>query len=433
MSTPIFGAPRGMRDFYPDEMLLRNHIFRAWTDAARRFGFEPYDACVVETLDLLKRKGGEEIAEQIYTFKDKSDRDLALRPEMTPSLARMVAARQHTLAFPIKWTTVAQCFRYERMSRGRKREHYQWNLDIVGEDGVAAEAEVLACALTALGQLGLGPDSMQVHVNSRALLAELLLSLGIQQEHHAATFLALDKRGKISDEEIRALLDAAGLGPDATAAVFRMLSVQNLDEAAALLDQASPAVARLRALFVVLSAYGFGDALVFDIAVIRGLGYYTGIVFEAFDRARQFRALFGGGRYDNLLASVGGHPMTAVGLGFGDVVIGELLAETGKLPAPGADGALAIGYMDAAQQPAALNLAQVFRKAGRTVDLALHADKPRAFFARVGTGRFQYAIYLGPDDIARGVVRVKRLTDRTEHELALAELSANPALLEHAP
>ena len=432
MSTPTFGAPRGMRDFYPEEMVLRNHIFGAWTDAARRFGFEPYDACVVETLELLKRKGGEEIAEQIYTFKDKSDRDLALRAEMTPTLARMVAAREHTLAFPIKWTTVAQCFRYERMSRGRKREHYQWNLDIIGEEGVAAEAEILACALTALGRLGLGSDALQIHINSRALLAELLLSLGIPQEHHAATFLALDKRGKIGDDEIRALLEAAGLGLDATAAVFRVLSVQTLDEAAALLDQASPAVARLRALFALLAAYGFGDALVFDIAVIRGLGYYTGIVFEAFDRARQLRAIFGGGRYDNLLASVGGRPMTAVGLGFGDVVIGELLAESGRLPAPGADGALAIGYMDAAQQADALALAQGLRNAGRPVDLALHADKPRAFFSRVGTGRFQHAIYLGPDDVARGVVRVKRLAERTEREIALSALVANPALLEQA-
>ncbi len=433
MSTPLLGAPRGMRDFYPDDMALRNHIFRAWNESACRFGFEPYDACVVETLELLKRKGGEEIADQIYTFKDKSDRDLALRAEMTPTLARMVAARQNTLAFPIKWTTTAQCFRYERMSRGRKREHYQWNLDIIGEEGVAAEAEILACALTALGRLGLGPELARVHVNSRALLAEMLLSLGIPQQHHAATFLALDKRGKIDDEEIRALLGAAGLNAEAIVAVFRMLAVQTLDEAAALLDQASPAVARLRALFALLAACGFGEALVFDIAVIRGLGYYTGIVFEAFDRARQFRALFGGGRYDNLLASVGGRPMTAVGLGFGDVVIGELLAETGKLPTPGADGLLAIGYMDQAQHAAALALALALRKAGRPVDLALHADKPRAFFSRVGTGRFQYAIYLGPDDIARGALRVKRLTDRSEHELALAELCANPALLEQPP
>ena len=156
-----FNPPRGMRDFYPEDMAVRNAIFGAWTAAATRFGFQHYDACVVESLDLLKRKSGEEIIEQIYAFTDKSNRELALRAEMTPTLARMVAARQGSLSFPLKWFTIAQCFRYERMTKGRKREHYQWNLDIIGEPAVAAEAEVIATAIQALEFQGLGRNDFR--------------------------------------------------------------------------------------------------------------------------------------------------------------------------------------------------------------------------------------------------------------------------------
>ena len=196
MAEPIaFTAPRGMRDFYPEDMVLRTAIFEAWTQAARTFGFEAYDACVVENLDLLKRKGGEEITAQLYTFKDKSDRDLSLRAEMTPTLARMIVAKENEWVFPLKWFTIAQCFRYERMSRGRKREHYQWNLDIVGETSVAAEAEVVATALHALETMGLGAGDICVHVSSRAVLSDLMAHLGIPREHHAATFLCSNRTG----------------------------------------------------------------------------------------------------------------------------------------------------------------------------------------------------------------------------------------------
>ncbi|MCA1810226.1 MAG: ATP phosphoribosyltransferase regulatory subunit, partial [Lentisphaerae bacterium] len=174
-----FEPPRGMRDFYPGEMAVRNLIFEAWAHAARLFGFQQYDACVVESLPLLKRKGGEEIVDQIYAFQDKSERELALRPEMTPSLARMVAARQQSLTFPLKWFAIAQCFRYERMSKGRKREHYQWNLDVIGEPALSAEAEVIACAAAALRRLGLQDNDVIFKINSRALLSELLQHEGV--------------------------------------------------------------------------------------------------------------------------------------------------------------------------------------------------------------------------------------------------------------
>jgi histidyl-tRNA synthetase len=408
-----------MRDFYPEEMAVRNAVFAAWAAAARQSGFVQYDACVVENLDLLKRKGGEEIADQLYTFKDKSDRELALRAEMTPTLARMVAARQTQLPMPLKWFTIAQCFRYERMSRGRKREHYQLNLDIIGEESVAAEAEVVASAVRAMATLGLGPADAQVRVNSRALLSDLFNRAGIPLEHHAAIFLALDKRGKIPDEEIAKLLTQQGLDAAAVENAFKVMSLKSFDEALALLGAETPASADLSAFFSLCADHGIRDSVVFDISIIRGLGYYTGIVFECFDTARQFRAIFGGGRYNNLLAMLGGKPMPAVGLGFGDVVIVEVLAEKGRLPAVHEDGLIHIGYMDESQRGDAIRLAATLRNQGRNVNLGLSREKPKAFFSRAGRSGVGEGIYIGPDDVARGTVRVKNMADRTEREMPL--------------
>ena len=416
-----FESPRGMRDFYPEDMDLRNAVFDAWARAARGFGFAQYDACVVESLELLKRKSGEEIVEQIYAFKDKSDRDLALRPEMTPTLARMIAARQGQLAFPLKWFAIAQCFRYERTTKGRKREHYQWNLDIVGEDSLGAEAEILACAIAALNALALDDRDFQIHFNSRALLAELLMKADIQSQNHAAVFLALDKRGKIPDPEIALLLQQAGLDKNAVEQVFRLMAINTVEEARSFLAAETPALKAVEELPRRLAGYGLDKYLRFNVGVVRGLGYYTGIVFEAYDVERKLRAIFGGGRYDRLLKDMGGSELTAVGLGFGDVVIADLLRDKGKIPS-GADRVdLAIGFMDDAQRSAAVRLALAWRAEGKQVDLGLHSEKPKHFFGRVGKGGVAQAVFLGPDDVAAGSARVKNLRDRTEMQVKLAD------------
>jgi histidyl-tRNA synthetase len=418
----LLAPPRGMRDFYPEDMALRDAIFQAWRTAASSFGFLPYDACVVENLDLLKRKAGEEIVEQIYSFKDKSGRDLALRPEITPTLARMVAARLGALKLPLKWFTIAQCFRYERMSRGRKREHYQWNVDIIGENSVSAEAEVIACAVSALLAMGLKRSDFRVHFSSRALLGEMLAALGIRQEHHAATFLALDKRGKVDDAEMTRLLADSGLAPADIEKVFGLLSVSTADEATSRIAPDSNASRRIRELLAIMEAYGMGDVMQFDISVVRGLTYYTGIVFEAFDSARKFRAIFGGGRYDNLLRDIGGEAASGVGLGFGDVVVGEVLTDLGLAPARAGGARTAVGYMTDEQRPLAVRVAAALRGGGKQTDLSLSSEKPRNFFSRAGSGAFAEAVYLGPDDVARGSIRIKDLASRAEREVSLKEL-----------
>lgn len=414
-----FEPPRGMRDFYPEDMVWRNRVFDAFRAAGEAAGFEPYDACVVESYELLARKAGEEVGEQIYHFRDKSDRHIALRAEMTPTLARMVAQRQGSLAFPIKWTTIAQCFRYERMTKGRKREHYQWNCDIIGEESVLAEVEVLGAACDALRRMGLSRDDFRVHVSNRALLSELLAASGIPADLHAQVFLALDKRGKMPDEEIAAMLRDGGVDDAGVKAVFAIMDLKTLDEAERLAGAGSPAVAQLRELFRLAGLAGFADCLVFDISVIRGLSYYTGIVFECFDTQREFRAIFGGGRYDNLLTTIGGDPATAVGLGFGDVVVTELLKARLGADAPAPKKGVYVGWMFPEQRDAALKLAAKLRAQGECVNLALRKAKPKQFFSRAGASSCAKAVFLGPDDVAAGRAKMKDLATREETALEL--------------
>lgn len=407
-----------MRDFYPEDMVLRNRIFDSWRAAAVASGFEAYDACVVESLELLKRKAGEEIVNQIYAFQDKAGREIALRAEMTPTLARMVAARQGSLRFPIKWFTIAQCFRYERMTRGRKREHYQLNLDIIGEEAVSGEAEVIYTAITALRKMGVPDSAYRVHLSNRALLSELLLGLKIEEKFHQGAFIALDKKGKIPREEIEQILREEGLTDEACAAAFNLMEIRSLEEAEAIVGPDSPSIRRIRDLFDLLECYGIRDQVVFDISVVRGLSYYTGIVFEAFDTQGAFRAIFGGGRYDNLLTTIGGKPTPAVGLGFGDVVIGEIIQAL-QLPdtRPQPEN-LFIGYMQEDQRKAATRLAASERAKGKIVTLQLHPQKPKAFFAAAGETAAT-AVFLGPDDIASGKARIKNMKTREETEIPL--------------
>ena len=407
-----------MRDFYPEDMVLRNRIFDAWRSAATASGFEPYDACVVESLELLKRKAGEEIVNQIYAFQDKSGRDIALRAEMTPTLARMVAARQGSLRMPVKWYTIAQCFRYERMTRGRKREHYQLNLDIVGEESVAGEAEVLYTAIAALRAMGVPDEAYKVRLSNRALLSELLLSLHVEEKFHAGAFIALDKKGKIPREEIEQILREEGLTDEACAAAFNLMDIRTLEEAEQIAGADSPAIRRIRELFDLLECYGIRDQVVFDISVVRGLSYYTGIVFEAFDTKGEFRAIFGGGRYDNLLTAVGGKPASAVGLGFGDVVIGEIIQALQLPDVRPQQEKILVGYMHDEQRAAATRLTARLRGEGRIADLRLRPQKPKAFFS-LASETATAAVFIGPDDVASGKARLKDLAARTERDIPL--------------
>ena len=420
----------GFRDFYPPEFAIRAHIMEAWRHVARRYGFEEYDGPPLEALDLYVEKSGEEIVRQLYNFTDKGGREVALRPEMTPTLARMVGARAGGLRKPVRWFSMPQLFRYERTQRGRLREHFQWNVDILGEDSEAADAEVLAVALDALRSLGLSEEHIVARFNDRRLLEALLTLHGVPANRLMATYAVVDKLGRESEERIRQRLhDEAGLDTDVIGQLLQLFTADGLGELRNRYGQ-HEAVAReldrLESYEARLADMGLGGFTRYDPAIVRGLAYYTGTVFEIFDRQGELRAICGGGRYDRLLGAVSGADLPAVGFGMGDVVLTELLRDRGLLPdtTPAVD--VFVIAMDDAQRPLLLKVAQALRATGRSV---LYPLKP------AGVGRqlkeasargARHAIILGPDEVARGAVMVRSMTDGEQAEVSLERLIAAP-------
>ena len=413
---------RGTRDFYPEDMRIRNWLFDNFQSAARSHGFEEYDSPVLEHEELYTRKQGEEITQQLYNFEDKGGRKVALRPEMTPSLARMVMARAGALPTPIKWFSIPQCWRYERTQRGRGREHYQWNVDIWGSDAIQADAELLSVLVSFFERVGLNADDLVIRISSRKVLEEVLGSLGISGDAFAATCIIVDKMDKLPAETVEQQLSEQGLNSDAIAAIQSTLGLSDLDSLASALGEGSEAVAELATLFDLVDAYGISDWVAFDASVVRGLAYYTGPVFEAHDRAGKLRAICGGGRYDRLLSSLGGNDMPATGFGFGDMVIMELLNEKGlvpDLPSGNQDIVIAI---DENLRSAAMSVATKLRASGRLVDLVLEDKRMKWAFRHAERTGAQRLVMVMPDEWAAGNVRIKELESGKESDVAVGDL-----------
>ncbi len=417
VSKADLSPPRGTRDFYPEDLRLRTWLFEHFRAVAHRFGFEEVDAPVVEHAELFQRKAGEEIVEQLYHF-ELHERHLALRPELTPSLARMVIARQGALRLPLRWFAIPQCWRYERATRGRRREHYQWNMDVWGEPDVTAEAELIAALFAATDALGLAPGDVKLRVNHRRLLEAAVRRVDPREDLFQPICIVLDKLDKVGAatviEQLTEPAGGIGLGKGAAGELVAGLSARTLDEADRLAGGGSSGVTELRRLLDRLAPYGVADRVEFDASVVRGLAYYTGIVFEARDAEGKLRAVAGGGRYDRLLESLGGKPLPAVGFGFGDAVILELLAEKKKLPELHRRLDAVVYPFTEAERPAAVRLAAALRARGDSVELVLGDVKPKRALAdadRAGAVR----IYLvGPDEHARGVVKVRELATGEE-------------------
>jgi len=424
MATISTAPPRGTRDFPPEEMRLRTWLFDHFREVARQFAFEEYDAPVLETEELYVRKAGEEITGQLYNFEDKGGRRVALRPEMTPSLARLVLGKGRSLSLPIRWFSIPQCWRYERMTRGRKREHYQWNMDIFGVEDVAAEVELLAAVATFFGRLGLASEDVGIRVSSRGVLhAVLTEKLGVPDEHFAAVCVLVDKLEKMPREAIEKDLAALGLDGALVDEIVATLSLRSLDDLADVLGPEHGVVAELRRLFELADAYGIADWLVFDASVVRGLAYYTGVVFEAFDRGATLRAICGGGRYDRLLSTFGGNDIPACGFGFGDVVIVELLKDKGLLPELTPDVDDVVFAFSETLRPAAMGIASRLRAAGRSVDLVMEKKKAKWAFKHADRSGAKRMILVAPDEWARGAVTVKDLSTGDQSEVAHEELT----------
>ena len=415
------GALPGFRDFYPQELAERSYIMNAWRTVVRRYAFVEYDGPPLESLELYTRKSGEEIVGQLYNFTDKGGREVSLRPEMTPTFARMVAARANALRKPVRWFSMPQLFRYERQQKGRLREHFQLNVDIVGEADVTADAELLAVAIDSLRELGLGADDVEARVSDRRILHGYLLALGVSEESIAGVYGVVDKLERqpreVSDEKLAAL----NVPADARQRILQLPATRLED----VVDAITDATARGHAADFVrylgyLGALGVAQYVRFDLSIVRGLAYYTGIVFELFDRKGEFRAICGGGRYDNLLAALGGVDLPALGFGMGDVVLGELLRARGLMRVPSAGVDYWVAGEGEGNEGDVMRVAAALRARGRSVEYALRpqkTEKQRKAAQSAGARRFVLLRAPGAETVAT----VRSMDDGAEQTVRLDE------------
>ena len=422
------GALPGFRDFYPAEFAERSHIFAAWRDVARRFAFAEYDGPPLESLELYTKKSGDEIVGQLYNFEDKGGRQVALRPEMTPTVARMVAARANALRRPVRWFSVPQLFRYERQQKGRLREHFQLNVDIFGEADVSADAELVAVAIEIMRALGLGPDSVRARVSDRRLLNALLLASGVTEGQLSATYAVIDKIDRTALAQSHQRLADAGLASDLAASITSLvMETRSLDGLRARFpNDAAVAehVARFEQYFATLDALGVLEWVDLDLRIVRGLAYYTGIVFELFDAVGEFRAICGGGRYDNLLQALGGVDMPALGFGMGDVVLGELLRARGLMPSGAQKIDFWVAPVTETNRLHAVRVATALRNAGASAEYPLREQALGKQLKAAGNAGASRVVFVGPELETQGQVEVKSLVDGNQRPLPLDELIA---------
>src|SRR6478736_760746 len=408
------GALPGFRDFYPEDLAVRSHIFSVWRQVATRYGFEEYDGPPLEPLDLYTAKSGDEIVGQLYNFTDKGDRAVALRPEMTPTLARMVAARANGLKKPIRWFSMPQLFRYERQQRGRLREHFQLNCDLIGEAGHLADAEIIALSIDVMRAFGLTAKDVRVRLSDRRVLNALLRRAGVAEKDVPLAFQAIDKLERFKREDLVALLSPA-LDAATIDKVLAVPTLKGMDAVVKALGADAAAADGLRQTVDALTAMGLGDFVDVDLTIVRGLAYYTGTVFELFDAGRTLRAICGGGRYDSLTGAVGGVELPAVGFGMGDVVLGELLKDHGLIPAYAGSIDAFIATEGSEGQGEALKLTHALRDAGVRAEFALGGQtlSKQQDIAKARNARF--LVTVGATD-----VQVKDLKEKSQYAASLA-------------
>src|SRR4051812_32559958 len=417
------GALPGFRDFYPEQLATRNYLMSVWRDVARKYGFVEYDGPPLEALDLYTRKSGDEIVGQLYNFTDKGDREVALRPEMTPTLARMVAAKANAMRKPIRWFSIPQLFRYERQQKGRLREHFQLNADIIGEASVVADAELLALAIDVMRAVGLTAGDVRARVSDRQLLAAILKNVGVTAAETPPVFAAIDKIGREPREVTLEKVDKAVSSEDARRGLARVLELSTDLNALAAEFRGAPevmeAITHLREYLNFLDALGVGEWVDFDLSIVRGLAYYTGKVFELFDAKGEFRAICGGGRYDDLLSTIGGGDLPALGFGMGDVVLTELLRSRNLLPAPQLATEYWVASEDESMLPDVMSVAGRLRAKARSVEYALKSQTLSRQLKTASTAGVQSVVLLRRPDYENGKITVKTLADGSERNVAL--------------
>ncbi len=393
---------KGTREFYPEQMALRNFINDKVRAASQAFGYVEWDAPYIEPISLYAAKSGEELVKkQSFVFTDRGGDEVTLRPELTPSLARMIAAKQGELTFPVRWWSFGPFWRYESPQKGRSREFFQWNIDLLGADSPEADAELIAVAATFLRSVGLTPERATVSVNNRKLMVSQFDALGIPPDKRIDVSNLVDRRAKMDADKWDSYALELGLIQGQLDGLKAILGNYDLWKESA----------ELVRLFAALEALGVKEYVKFDPNIVRGLLYYTGTVFEAFDMSGSVRrAILGGGRYDNLLADVGGQPLPAVGFAMGDVVIGIILQEAGLVPefSPSPASVL-VTVFDENLRLQSLSLAAELRRAGINAMVFPEPAKLPKQFKFADKMKMRVAVTIGPDEAANGQVAVKSL------------------------
>jgi histidyl-tRNA synthetase len=422
-------AVKGTRDFYPEDMAVRNWIAGGWKRVSARNGFAEFDGPIFEYLQMYQVKSGEEIVEQLFSFEDRGERKLAIRPEITPTLARMVNQRINTLPRPIKWFSIPRLCRAERPQKGRLREFFQWNIDVIGADDVFADAEVIFTALDYLQEAGLTAADVQAKISSRRLLKAVFEAVGFTDEELPGLYLLLDKKAKLPPEVFSEQLGQKVTGPARRDLVARIMGVRELHEISQLMElseSAARAVAELKELFSILDAMGVGEFCRFDIGIVRGLAYYTGVVFEVHDIKGELRAVCGGGRYDNLLKDFGGPAVPATGMGMGDCVLEILLRERGLI-----DESLSmrrsdffVAVLDEDLRKDAIALTARLRRKGRTAELSYKGGGLGKQLKAASDAGASKCLIIGREYIEERKLAVKDLATGVQQLMSVEELLA---------
>jgi histidyl-tRNA synthetase len=411
----ITSSVKGTRDYYPAEMAFRNWLYEKIRSVSRKFGYQEFDAPFLENLELYAAKSGEELVKkQAFVFADKGGDPITLRPELTPSLARMVAQRVPQLIFPIRWWSFGPFWRYETPQKGRTREFFQWNVDLLGVDNPSADAELAAVVCEFFRTVELTPLEVKLQVNNRRLMDSALDRIGIRGDAVGGTFRLIDKREKMKPAEWQSYAGETGLTADQVLGLAKILDDREL-------WRQSP---ELTEFFDAVKAFGVSEYVEFNPEVIRGLDYYTGTVFEARDAPGEFRALLGGGRYDNLVADVGGGKIPGVGFAMGDVVIGLILKKYGKEPAIRTAPAEVLVTTFSAQEAAiSMEISQSLRAAGIAAEWYPAPDRLPKQLKYADAQGIPFAVIMGPDEIRSGKATLKDLIRREQATIDRAELS----------
>lgn len=430
----MFKTLPGFREFYPEDCAKKNYIFGVWRRTARSFGFSEFEPPLLEQLDLFTEKSGEEIKSQLFEFVDKGGRAVSLRPEMTPSLARMVGAKAAGIRRPVKWFAIGENYRYERQQKGRLRAFFQYNADILGEESLNADAEIIALLIESLRGFGLTENEFKLRLGDRTLWVLFLENAGVPKDRIIPVLSVIDKLEKVSPEALDEMTSKAleGTSVDAQTLIGKIkkfISVRDVDSMASsfdaeggLAERVDKRISQWRELVGILDSLGVGAYISPDLSIVRGLAYYTGFVFEAFQTVGTGRALAGGGRYDNLVKKLGYQDMPAVGFGMGDVTVSDLLELVGKsssLPdAP--DAYFVIGSEDVRRK--ALEIVSTLRRAGIKVDYPLKASSFGKQFKQADAVGASKALVFGVDEAAAGVVKIKNLKSGEESAVPIDDI-----------